>query len=92
MHYGTADEASVSFTYDSNDNPASYTDELGRVTSFTYDDLNRLIETDLPAPDPNNPTVFPVISDVYNALRAKRSPRRIRWAMSRNIATAPSAT
>ncbi len=70
---GTADEASVSFTYDSNDNPASYTDELGRVTSLTYDDLNRLIETDLPAPDPNNPTVFPVISALYSATGKKIS-------------------
>ncbi len=65
--YGTSEQASVSYTYDTNDNPATYTDELGRVTQFTYDDLDRLIQTILPAPDPNNPSVAPVISDVYNA-------------------------
>jgi len=64
---GTADQATVSFTYDANDNPASYTDELSRTTDLTYDNLNRLIQTILPPPDPNNPSVRPTISDVYSA-------------------------
>ena len=62
----TIDQASVSFTYDANDNPATYTDELGRVTSFVYDNMNRLVQTTLPPPDPANPTVRPVISDLFN--------------------------
>ncbi len=70
---GTIDQASVSLTYDSADNPATYTDELGRVASFSYDNLNRLIQTLLPAPDPNNPAVAPVISAFYNALGKKTS-------------------
>ena len=65
---GTADQASVSYTYDSNDNPATYVDELSRTTNFTYDNLNRLIQTVLPPPDPNNPTVRPTISKSYDAL------------------------
>ncbi|HUY90664.1 MAG TPA: Ig-like domain-containing protein, partial [Pirellulales bacterium] len=70
---GTPDQATVSLTYDLNDNPATYTDELGRVTDFTYDDLNRLIQTTLPPPDPNNPSVRPVLSAFFDAAGNKTS-------------------
>jgi len=70
---GTADQASVGFSYDTNDNPATYTDELGRVSDMTYDNLNRLIQTILPPPDPNNPSVRPTISAVFDALNNKTS-------------------
>lgn len=63
---GTSDQPSVSWTYDANDNPATYTDELNRVTNFTYDALDRLVQQQDPPPDPNQPNVRPVTSQVWD--------------------------
>jgi len=57
---GTPDQATVSMAYDANDNPASYTNELSATTLTSYDNLDRLVKTQLPAPDPNNPNVRPI--------------------------------
>lgn len=56
---GTSDQASVEYTYDQNDNPASFTNELNAVTLTTYDNLNHLVERQDPAPDPNQPNTRP---------------------------------
>jgi RHS repeat-associated protein len=44
----------TSSTYDSNGNKVSDTDARGKVTTYVYDNLNRLIETDYPS-DANTP-------------------------------------
>jgi RHS repeat-associated protein len=48
---GTADEAHVINTYDGSDRLTSSTDEIGRVTTYAYDALDRLITLTLPDPD-----------------------------------------
>jgi RHS repeat-associated protein len=51
----------TTFTYDANGNPTSTTDALGRVTSQTYDTLNRLTKITQPKPlasQPNPVTQF----------------------------------
>jgi len=63
---GTADQASVSFTYDGKLDLASETDELGRVTLVTMDNLDRLVETQLPPPDPTQPNVRPTTTQVWS--------------------------
>ena len=63
---GTPDQASVSFTYDQNDNLASYTNELSQTTLLTYDNSNRLVEEQDPPPDPNNPNVRPTYTWSYD--------------------------
>ena len=42
-------ESDVEFAYDSNDNLTSVTNELGFVTSYAFDNLDRLRKTTLPA-------------------------------------------
>ncbi len=39
------------FTYTLSDQLKTFTDELGRVTSYVYDPLSRLVETTVPDPD-----------------------------------------
>ena len=51
---GTSDQASVSYTYDQNDNPASFTNEIGATTLTTYDHLDRLVEQQDPRPRPQS--------------------------------------
>jgi YD repeat-containing protein len=51
----TLQSTETSETYDSAGNKASETDQLGRVTSYKYDDAGDLIEVDQPAvPNPSN--------------------------------------
>ena len=47
--YGTALAAATVYTYDSADRLTSSTDPLGRTTNYQYDNLDRLIQTTLPA-------------------------------------------
>jgi YD repeat-containing protein len=61
---------STSETYDAQGNKASQTDELGRVTSYKYNDAGELIEVDQPQiPDPahSNTLVTPVTKYTYDA-------------------------
>ncbi|HVX60439.1 MAG TPA: Calx-beta domain-containing protein, partial [Pirellulales bacterium] len=70
---GTTDQASVSYTYDSQDNLKTETDELGRTTTYGYDGLGRLIEVDAPAPNAARPSLFLKTTYVYDALGRKTS-------------------
>ncbi|HEX7379174.1 MAG TPA: Ig-like domain-containing protein, partial [Pirellulales bacterium] len=70
---GTAEQASVSFTYDANDNPASYTNELGQTTLFVYDNSNRKIAEQDPPPDPSQPSVRPTWTWTYDTRGNKLS-------------------
>ncbi|MGH7192091.1 MAG: hypothetical protein ACREJM_00995, partial [Candidatus Saccharimonadales bacterium] len=79
---GTPDQASVSMTYDGNDNPASYVNELSATTLTTYDNLDRLVKTQLPAPDPNNPNVRPTYTNLWDA-----KGRKIESTDARNLST-----
>ena len=63
---GTSDQASVEYTYDQNDNEASFENELGAITLTTYDNLNHLVERQDPAPDPNQPDVRPTTTWQYD--------------------------
>ncbi|HJQ18127.1 MAG TPA: RHS repeat domain-containing protein, partial [Allosphingosinicella sp.] len=68
---GTADQTSVSMTYDANDNPTRYTNELSATTLTTYDNLDRLVSTTLPAPNPSQPSIKPVYTQVWDARNRK---------------------
>ncbi len=48
---GTSLAETVSYGYDANGNIDSYTDEIGRVTLFVYDNLDRLVKITTPDPD-----------------------------------------
>jgi uncharacterized delta-60 repeat protein len=61
---------SVSETYDAQGNKSSQTDELGRTTTYKYDDAGQLIEVDQPqVADPAHPSnlVTPVTKYTYDA-------------------------
>ncbi len=45
---------SRSFSYDANGNRLTATDPLGRVTTYTYDELDRVVTETLPDPDANS--------------------------------------
>jgi RHS repeat-associated protein len=57
----------TSWIYDVNDNVLSETDPLGRVTTSTYDSLDRLLTTTLPDPDGAGPLIAPQTINTYNA-------------------------
>jgi RHS repeat-associated protein len=63
---GTPDQASVSMTYDSNENPASYTNELGQTILLVYDNSDRKVGEQDPPPDPSQPNVRPTWAWVYD--------------------------
>ena len=55
------------FTYDAAGQLLSVIDPLGRTTSYAYDGLGRQIETTLPDPDGDDPTLdSPVLTTHYN--------------------------
>ena len=54
------------FVYDVAGNLVSVTDELGRVTTSTFDNLNRLLTVTAPDPDGVGPLAVPVISFNYD--------------------------
>jgi len=61
-----AQNQTTQYAYDLYSNRSSATDPLGRVTSYTYDALNRLATTTQPAPAAGQ--AQPVISYAYNGL------------------------
>ena len=63
--YGTSVAETQSFTYDSNDNPATATDPLSNVTTYVYDNLNRLTSVTQPA---DSSGTHPVTSHTYDAV------------------------
>jgi RHS repeat-associated protein len=63
---GTPDQATVSMTYDGNENPASYTNELGQTTLFVFDNSDRKVGQQDPPPDPSQPNVRPTWAWVYD--------------------------
>ncbi|WP_186767770.1 choice-of-anchor D domain-containing protein [Blastopirellula retiformator] len=65
---GTADEAYTTATYDSAGNMLTETDELGNVTTYTYDALSRVTSMTSADPDGAGPQVASVISYTYNAM------------------------
>ncbi len=65
---GTSDEASVSFKYDANGNATQYIDEIGRVTKFEFDHLDRLAKLISADPDgTSGPEQSLVTEYVYDA-------------------------
>jgi YD repeat-containing protein len=63
---GTALQATVAWEFDTNGNPTSFTDEVGRKTLLKYDALDRLVETIAPDPDGVGTGVYrPVMQYVY---------------------------
>ena len=66
------------FAYDAAGNLVSTTDPLGHVTTFTYDNLNRLLRTTEADPDGAGPLIAPVTTNTYNVagnLSATTDPR-----------------
>jgi RHS repeat-associated protein len=55
-----------SYTYDANGNRTSQTNELGKVTTWAYDNLNRLTSRTDPDPDGSDPMTSPVTSYTYD--------------------------
>lgn len=65
----TALETAVEYAYDSADNVISYTNELGVVTTYTYDALGRRIGMTLPDPDGSGGAqLAPTYSYVYDKI------------------------
>jgi RHS repeat-associated protein len=63
---GTALQATVAWEFDTNGNPTSFTDEVGRKTLLKYDALDRLVETISPDPDGVGTGAYrPVMQYVY---------------------------
>ena len=62
---GTGAEASMQYDYDDHRNPESVTDELLHVTQFIYDDLNRVVYTQLPDPGTGD-HLPPVMKNTYD--------------------------
>lgn len=59
LHYdeqGSDSYREITYTYDRYGNGASQTDELGRITSYEYDRLNRLVKKTLPTINGQAPT------------------------------------
>ncbi|UUO05343.1 hypothetical protein M4951_18415 [Blastopirellula sp. J2-11] len=59
--------ATTSTTYDDAGNVLSETDALGNVTSYAYDNLNRIVTVTAPDPDGAGAQTSPVTSYAYNA-------------------------
>jgi RHS repeat-associated protein len=55
------------FTYNSKDQVATFTDELGNVTSYEYDPLDRLTKETLPDPDGGGSQTSPIYSYEYGS-------------------------
>ena len=55
------------FTYDAALNITSISDPLGRVTTFDYDSLYRVVATILPDPDGAGPDTSPIFARTYDA-------------------------
>jgi RHS repeat-associated protein len=64
---GTGDQATRSISYGSNFLPATVTNEIGKVTSFSYDNLARLLTTSWPDPDGAGPLPSPAETRSYDA-------------------------
>jgi YD repeat-containing protein len=65
---GTADQALVQYGYNSADDMTSYTDELGRTTTYAYDNLHRVTSITQPDPDGGGPLSAPVTTCEYDAV------------------------
>ncbi|MEW4451991.1 RHS repeat-associated core domain-containing protein [Bremerella sp. JC817] len=63
---GTADEATISATYDAAGNMLTETDELGNVTTYTYDNFDRVTSVTSADPDGAGAQVATVITYTYN--------------------------
>ncbi|RIK73832.1 MAG: hypothetical protein DCC67_17355, partial [Planctomycetota bacterium] len=57
---------STSFAYDANGNMLAETDPLGRVTSYTYDELDRVVTMTLPDPDDGGSLPSPRTTRTYD--------------------------
>ena len=55
------------YTYTTSDQVQTFTDELGFVTSYEYDPLDRLIKMTLPDPDDDGPLLSPVYEYEYGS-------------------------
>ncbi len=56
------------FAYNNRGDKTSETDPLGRVTSYTYDDEQRVLTVTLPDPDGAGSLTSPVLSTAYNGV------------------------
>ncbi len=55
------------FDFNSNSQPTKQTDELGRVTTWTYDSAGNLTQIKLPDPDGGGPLTSPITTLVYDS-------------------------
>ncbi|WP_233198707.1 MULTISPECIES: RHS repeat-associated core domain-containing protein [Pirellulaceae] len=63
---GTADEATILATYDAAGNMLTETDELGNVTTYTYDNFDRVTSVTTADPDGAGPQAATVVTYTYN--------------------------